>query len=60
MANGLEPDRPELGGQSTAMELTAWLDGKANINRLCRWLAVLEVVPIGTLEVDDGKRDITE
>ena len=60
MANGLEPDRPELGGQSMAMELAERLDGKADINRLCRWLAVLEVVPIGTLEVDEGKRDATE
>ena len=49
LADGLEPERPELPGQGVAVELAERPEGQPDVDRLRRRLAVLDVVGVGVI-----------
>ena len=51
LANGLESERPELPGQSVAIELAERPDRQPDVLRLRCGLAVLDVIGVGVTEV---------
>ena len=60
LANHLQRQRAEVLGQSVTVQLPGRTDGKPNAIRLCRRLAVFDVVTVGELEISrqefvDGK-----
>src|SRR5262249_42390324 len=51
LANGLEPERPELPGRSVAVKLAERPEGQSDVHRFRGGLAVLDVVNVGMVEV---------